>query len=164
MNTTEQVIRALVQGLKTAGLPAVAAWQRDKLPALQEAAAVVGIERTESEPTAFSEYLGTAYDAAKDCFVERFGRRLNLTLYVDLYAPRESAAALEAGWNRLEEMLLSPLAGLRMRSVRRGSIEYDRRSAYLKCRCMLSCTAFFTAERSEEGALLQDFILKGMVE
>ena len=149
MKGCKQVRSLLAQKLTAAGLPVVTAWVRTKIPQLTTAAAVLGVQ----------------WDAAQGCPVERYGKKLQLTLYVDLYAPRGAAETIEQAWETLETALLEPLAeGLRIETVHRGETAADNASGYLKCRCTARCTACFTAVRAEEGAALTDFTLKGVLQ
>lgn len=165
MKGCKQVRSLLAQKLTAAGLPVVTAWVRTKIPQLTTAAAVLGVQETQSGDAALWQYLGEQWDAAQGCPVERYGKKLQLTLYVDLYAPRGAAEAIEQAWETLETALLEPLAeGLRIETVQRGETAADNASGYLKCRCTARCTACFTAVRAEEGAALTDFTLKGVLQ
>ena len=126
---------------------------------------MLGVQETQSGDAALWQYLGEQWDAAQGCPVERYGKKLQLTLYVDLYAPRGAAETIEQAWETLETALLEPLAeGLRIETVQRGETAADNASGYLKCRCTARCTACFTAVRAEEGAALTDFTLKGVLQ
>ena len=165
MTGCEQVRGLLTQKLETSGIPVVTAWTRGKLPQLTSAAAVLGVKETQSDDAALWNYLGEQWDETQGCCVERYGRKLRLTLYVDFYAPKGAAEEIESGWEKLEEVLLTPLAeGLRMETVQRGETAADSASGYLKCRCTAQCTAYFTAVRTEESAVLTDFTLKGVLQ
>ena len=165
MTGCEQVRTLLAQRLEAAGIRVATAWTREKLPQLTTAAAVLGVQETRSGDAALWNYLGEQWDETQSCCVERYGRKLRLTLYVDFYAPKGAAAEIESGWEKLEEALLAPLAeGLRMETVQRGETAADSASGYLKCRCTAQCTAYFTAVRTDEGAVLTDFTLKGVLQ
>ena len=165
MTGCEQVRTILKQRLEKVGIPVADAWTRKKLPQLSAAAAVLGVKETQSDDAALWNYLGEQWDEDRGCSVERYGRKLRLTLYADLYAPGGAAAKIEDAWEKLEEILFSPVAeGLRAGTVQRGEITADPVSGYLKCRCTAECTAWFTAVRAEEGAMLTDFTLKGVLQ
>ncbi|MBS5651205.1 MAG: hypothetical protein KHW65_07435 [Clostridiales bacterium] len=161
----ETVQTLLEQVLEKHGISTVGAWDRARLPALSGAAAVLGVQETQSGPAALWNYLGQQWDAERGEIVERYGRVLELKLYVDFYAPHGSAAEIEKGFEMLEKELFAPLAeGLRADAVQRGEIGADGKSGYLKGRCTVACRAYFTAVRAEEGAALTDFHLKGVVQ
>ena len=165
MNGFAQIRDPLAARLEEQGIPALAEWTRGKIPALSGVAAVTGIRESESGPAAFWNYLGTRWDEEKGCAVERYGRTVELTLFVDLYAPKGQAAALEEALRTLEELILEQGgSGVSFHALRRGAIEHDGASGYLKSRCTVGCRACFTATRTEEGAPLTDFILKGVLQ
>mgnify|MGYP004515645993 FL=1 len=165
MTGCEQVRTLLAQKLEEADIPAATAWVRGKMPWLKGAAAVLGVQETRSGAAALWNYLGEQWDTARACPVERYGCRVQLTVFVDLYAPKGAAEEIENACEVLEGLLLTPLAeGLRVESVQRGEIGWDAPGGYLKCRCSAACTALFTAVRTEESAELTDFTLKGMVQ
>ena len=165
MNGIEQVKNALAKKLAEGGITAVDAWSRRGLPQLEKAVAVLGIQETESDTASMWNYLGDVWDETLGHPVERYGRRLQLKLFVDFYAPKGCAKDIEAGCERLEELFLTPLVeGIQGNSVQRGELSYDRTSGYLKCRCTVMCLAYFTATRAEENALLTDFTLKGVLQ
>ena len=84
MNGFAQIRDLLAARLEEQGIPALAEWTRGKIPALSGVAAVTGICESESGPAAFWNYLGTRWDEEKGCAVERYGRTVELTLFVDL--------------------------------------------------------------------------------
>ena len=164
MTGAEQVRAALAQKLEEAGITTVAAWERMKIPQLTGTAAVLGVQETESDSAALWNYLGEQWDDENGAPVERYGRKLRLALYIDFYAPKVAAGEIEKCCQTLEEILISDFTEcIRTDSVQRGEISYDSISGYLKCRCTVSCAAYFTATRVEEGALLTDFTLKGVL-
>ena len=90
----ETVQTLLEQVLEKHGIPTVGAWDRARLPALSGAAAVLGVQETQSGPAALWNYLGQQWDAERGEIVERYGRVLELKLYVDFYAPHGGAAEI----------------------------------------------------------------------
>lgn len=164
MSGIELVRKALAERITDAGIPVVQAWERARLPALSGVAAVIGVEETTSSDAGQWNYLGMSYDATQDQTMERYGRKLQLQLYIDLYAPKDQAEACGQSIEKLEELLLDPLyAGVRAQTVHCDALGVDSASGYLKCRCSAACTAYFTASRIDESAMLTDFELKGVV-
>lgn len=154
---------AVVEALKDAGVPAFSAWERKRLGELTGPAAVVGVEELTGMDAALWDYLG--FEERPDgALLERYGRRLSLKLFIEVYAPREQAAECETALETVEALLLETgAAGLRTETLRRGAVEHDRLSGYLKCRCTASAGAYVTALRASEDAALTDFELKGVV-
>lgn len=165
MNGFAQIRALLEQYLTERGVTVLAEWTRKTVPELTGVAAVVGIRESQSGSAAFWNYLGTQWDESRGCEVERYGKTVHLALYVDFYAPAGQAAKLEEAMLTMEELFLEQRgSGLCFSAVHRGAMESDGASGYLKSRCMVDCAACFTATRSEEGAALTDFILKGVLQ
>lgn len=141
------------------------AWERTALPMLEKPIAVIGTVQTKSEEGAFWNYLGTEWVEALGCSAERYGRRFSAELSADIYAPREQAEEMEKAIQTIEEMAAEPFeGGVRIQAIRRGEVQSDPVSRYLKCRCTVLCAAYFTVMCDEEGTILTDFILKGVVQ
>lgn len=154
---------AIVEALKDAGLPTFPAWERARLGELKGPAAIVGVEELTGSDAALWDYLGLE-ERPGGGTLERYGRRLSLKLFIEVYAPRSQAAECEAALETVEALLLETgVAGLRTETLRRGAVEHDRASGYLKCRCTASSGAYVTALRAGEDAVLTDFELKGVV-
>lgn len=164
MTAAEQVLAAVETALQAKQIQTVFAWHCKKLPHLEGAAVVLGVQETESDAAALWNYLGEVWDETLACVKERYGKRFHMILFADIYAPRGKAEEVETCCAALEEILISPVLGLHAESVRRSAVDYDSASGYLKCRCSVSCTAYFTALRTEESATLTDFQLKGVLQ
>lgn len=157
------VTASLARALTEAGLRAVQSWERLRLPELETPAAVVGVAELTGTNAALWDYLGLAALPGGGT-AERYGRRLSLEVFVDIYAPRAAAEACGAALETVEGVLLETgAAGLRVQSLKRGALEHDRTSGYLKCRCTAAAEAYLTAARVDERAELTDFELKGVV-
>ena len=122
--------------------------------------AAVGLRTGESRGGAMGRYLGQTPDRR-----EVYGLRLELTLSMDLYSPAElGAPGCDSALETLHQVMLSGLpAGLRPAELRWEETVWDEDTAMFVRRGSLSCGAYFTAEASEDGVLLTDFILKGVV-
>ena len=165
MSVFEELTADMTARLQEAGITALPAWEREKLPEIREVTAVLGVRQSQSSGAAFWNYLGQAWDETAGGPVERYGTQMELTLYADLYAPRGQAEQIDAAFEKMETLVFASAGGgLRLHTLRRGETEADRVSGYLKCRCTMEGTAFITAARREEGALLTDFTLKGVVQ
>lgn len=164
MKGTDQVRGQLIARLKDAGICVVGAWERGKLPRPARPVAVVGIQETQTGDAALWQYLGVSHgeDGMEQ---ERYGRRIRLTVFVDFYAMRTQADALEHCLNTLDAALLSvnPVS-LRFTESKRGEIQYDQASDTLTCRCTLGCSAYFTAIREEDSSPFTEFTLKGVIQ
>ena len=91
--------------------------------------------------------------------------RLDLTISLDIYCPpEEGAAGCDGPLEVLHQVMLGGLpSGLRPTELKWEEARWDEDNAMFVRRGSLSCGAFFTASATEDGLLLTDFILKGVV-
>lgn len=165
MSIAKQIRQQVMAQLQAAGMKVYPAWEKTALPHLDQPAAIVGAVRTKNEDGAFWNYLGTEWLEEAGCPVERYGRRFCAELFVEVYVPRDQAEALEDAIGKVELLAAEPsAAAVSVQTVQRGEVRSDAASGYLKCRCTVTCTAYFTLMRDEEGTVLTDFILKGVVQ
>lgn len=160
MNGLEQVKQAVAGALNQAGLAVRTAFEPGWAARCDRPVAAVGLRTGESRGGAMGRYLGQTPDRR-----EVYGLRLELTLSMDLYSPAElGAPGCDSALETLHQVMLSGLpAGLKPAELRWEETVWDEDTAMFVRRGSLSCGAYFTAETSEDGVLLTDFILKGVV-
>ncbi len=160
MNGLEQVKQTVAGALNQAGLAVRTAFEPGWAARCDRPVAAVGLRTGESRGGAMGRYLGQTPDRR-----EVYGLRLELTLSMDLYSPAElGAPGCDSALETLHQVMLSGLpAGLRPAELRWEETVWDEDTAMFVRRGSLSCGAYFTAEASEDGVLLTDFILKGVV-
>ena len=160
MNGLEQVKQAVAGALNQAGLAVRTAFDPGWAARCDRPVAAVGLRTGESRGGAMGRYLGQTPDRR-----EVYGLRLELTLSMDLYSPAElGAPGCDSALETLHQVMLSGLpAGLKPAELRWEETVWDEDTAMFVRRGSLSCGAYFTAEASEDGVLLTDFILKGVV-
>ena len=160
MNGLEQVKQAVAGALNQAGLAVRTAFEPGWAARCDRPVAAVGLRTGESRGGAMGRYLGQTPDRR-----EVYGLRLELTLSMDLYSPAElGAPGCDSALETLHQVMLSGLpAGLKPAELRWEETGWDEDTAMFVRRGSLSCGAYFTAEASEDGVLLTDFILKGVV-
>ena len=160
MNGLEQVKAALSAALERAGIAAQAAFSPGWVRSYSQPVVAVGLRQGESRGGAMGRYLGQTPDRR-----EVYGLQLELTLSIDLYSPAElGAPGCDSALETLHQVMLSGLpAGLKPAELRWEETVWDEDTAMFVRRGSLSCGAYFTAEASEDGVLLTDFILKGVV-
>lgn len=165
MSGLEQVKRALMEALERAGIAARGSFEPGWARAYDGPVAAVGLRMGESRGGALGGYLGERVDPATQAREEIYGMRLELTLSLDIYSPPGlGAAGCDSALEALHQVLLGALpSGLRPVELRWEEAAWDEDTSMFLRRGSLSCTAFFTAQASEEGAPLTDFILKGTV-
>ncbi|MBU5626263.1 hypothetical protein KQI82_04920 [Oscillibacter sp. MSJ-2] len=162
MTGMNQVRGAVIRCLQDSGLEAVPRMgqQREKRPG--GAVAAVGVRQSSGRAMGFCSYLGQVYDEEKGTVRELYGKRLEVDLAVDIYAPESDEC--EAAAETAAEVLLSGLpSGLKPLEASWGEVKWDRdRDLYVR-QGAVRCTAYFTATGSEESGALLDFELKGVV-
>jgi len=163
MTGLNQVRDAVIRTLRDAGLPAVAAYD-GAAKRYDGAVASVDVAEAVGKPGGFDSYLGQVYDPDSGTVAERYGRRLDVTLSVEVRAP--TASACEEGCERAAEALLSGglPSGLRLGEQSWEGVSWDKSNQMFLRKGRAVGRAFFTAT-AEEGSdvLLRDFILKGVL-
>ena len=161
----EQVRDALADALQAAGLAVCPAFSPGWAKQYSAPVAAVGLRAGESRSDAFNSYLGRQFDPETQSTHELYGMRLELTLSLDIYAPPESGAAgCDQALDTLHRVMLEGLpTGLKPTELRWEETAWDEATSMFLRRGSLSCSAYFVATATEEGAWLTDFILKGVV-
>lgn len=164
-NGLTQVKMALVQALESQGLAAVMAFSPGWARHWAQPVAAVGLRTGESREVGLGSYLGTRTDPETGASREIYGKKLTLELSVDLYAPADSGAeGCDQALETLHRVLMTDLpSGLKPAELKWEEVQWSEETAMFLRKGSLSCQAWFTAETTEEGVLLRDFILKGIV-
>ena len=110
-----------------------------------------------------SSYLGRRQEGSR--WREVYGRRMELTLSLDLYAPAElGTEGCDRALETLHRVMLEGLpSGLRPKELCWEEAAWDQETAMFLRRGSLRCEAVFTAQAEEDNELVTDFILKGVV-
>lgn len=161
----EQVKRAMAAALEKAGVQAVTAFTPDWAKQYSQPVVAVGLRTGESRGGALGSYLGTRLDPDTQSCQELYGMQLELTLSLDIHSPPSAGAAgCESALEALHQVVLQGLpGGLKPKELKWEETVWDEETTMFLRRGSLSCLAYFTAAVSEDGALLSDFILKGVV-
>ena len=165
MNGLEQVKQAIAGALENAGISARIAYEPGWANAYQGPVVAVGLRTGESRGGALSSYLGQRTDPGTQISQEVYGMRLELTLSLDIYCPpRDGASGCDGALEALHQILLEGLpSGLRPSELKWEEAVWDEDTSMFLRRGSLACGAYFIAAASEDGLLLSDFILKGVV-
>lgn len=166
MTGLEQIKTAAAETLRAAGMRAVTEYEPERLGAYDEAVAVIGVKEAESRELGFISYLGESLDEERGTVVERYAKRMEAVLSLDIYAPRSvGASGAETAMERAAALLTEGLpSGLRIGRAAWGQAEWDQRSGMFLRRGTLDCQALLIAEADpEEDGLILDFILKGVM-
>ncbi|MEG0778971.1 MAG: hypothetical protein RRY95_01360 [Oscillospiraceae bacterium] len=158
-----QVRAAVEKRLRDAGLTVLSRYGRDRAKRYATPIVVVGVGQTTGKPLGFFDYLGERFDPKTQSFSELYGRRLEVTISLEGYAP-VAADDCEAVLETAAEALLSGLpSGLKLGETTWEDVSWDGESRMFVRRGSVQCTAYFTAAVSGETGLLLDFELKGVV-
>lgn len=165
MNGLEQVKQAIARALEKAGISAKVAYEPGWARAYQGPVVAVGLRTGESRGGALSSYLGQRMDPSTRNNQEVYGMRLELTLSLDIYCPpKDGAAGCDEVLEALHQIMLEGLpSGLRPTELKWEEAVWDEDTSMFLRRGSLACGAYFVAAASEDGLLLSDFILKGVV-
>ena len=165
MTALQQVKAAIVDSLENAGLTAMNAYSEEQLKKYTTAVTAVGLREMRVTESGAMEYLGEKYDAVQDAMLEVYGKRLTLSLSLDVYAPRTlGAEGCEEAAEEITQVMTSALpSGLRVKELAWEKTEWDKTYGMFCLSASAEYEAYFTAETAEETAVFTDFILRGVV-
>ncbi len=165
MSSLEQVKSAIAVALERAGVSTQIAYAPGWAKAYGEPVVAVGLRTGESRGGALSSYLGQRIDPDTQASQEVYGMRMELTLSLDIYCPpKDGTAGCDSVLESLHQILLEGLpSGLRPTELKWDEAAWDEDTAMFLRRGSLACNAYFIAAASEDGTLISDFILKGVV-
>lgn len=161
----EQVKQAIMQALTAAGANAAAAFSPGWAKQYTSPVVAVGFRTGESRSAAMGNYLGQQLDPATQLTREIYGAQLELTLSLDIYSPAAvGAAGCDETLPLLHQVMLEGLpAGLKPLELKWEETTWEEATGMFLRRGSLLCSAYFIAEVNDEGELLTDFILKGVM-
>lgn len=113
MTAVGQVKRAVAAAIKAAGCAAIESYSEEQLKRYATAVAAVGTKETVIEESGAAQYLGEKVDEATQETVSVYGRKMLLTLLIEVHAPRTLGAA---GCEKAAEAVTQAL----MTALRRG--------------------------------------------
>lgn len=165
MNGLEQVKTAIAGALEKAGVSAQTAYAPGWARKYEGPVVAVGLRTGESRGGAMGSYLGQRLDPCTQTNQEVYGLRLELTLSLDIYCPpKDGTAGCDSVLETLHQIMLEGLpSGLRPFELKWEEASWDKDTTMFLRRGSLSCSAYFVAAASEDGLLISDFILKGVV-
>lgn len=162
MSGLEELRQALADYLNGCGVPAVPAWESGKRVRRDIAVSAVSLRSCEGGPAGFQDYLGEFWEEEKGCWVEKYGRKAELTFGLDIWGPRSGGeSACAAHFFKLAQALsLGTPEGLRFREVSCGEAVFEEQEGLFHCPVKAVCAVFLEAAREESGAFT-DFRVKG---
>ena len=127
MTAVGQVKRAVMAAIAAAGGAAMESYSVEQLKCYQTAVTAVGAKETVIDESGAIEYLGEKTDEKTQQPVSVYGRRMRLTLLLEVYAPRElGAAGCETAAETVTQALMTALPeGLKLRTIQWGKAGWD---------------------------------------
>ena len=160
----ERVRQAVADYLNGQGVSAVTAWPAAQRQEREEPVVVVSVRGCRVEPAGLQNYLGERYDEASGRWEERYGRKAELTLGLDIYAPeRGDGEAVQEAFDTLAgALLLGGPEGIDLREFSCGQTVRDGGVRRLKCPVEAVYTIWLCAVADVGGAFV-DFDLRGVM-
>ena len=127
--------------------------------------AAVGTKETVIEESGAAQYLGEKVDEATQETVSVYGRKMLLTLLIEVYAPRTlGAVGCEKAAEAVTQALMTALPeGLKLRTLQWGKTGWDKTAGMFRLDASAKYAAYFVAEAAEDETVFTDFVLKGTV-
>ncbi len=159
MKDLGEVRGALAAFLKAQGLPAVTAWPPADRGGPGRAVCAVSLRGMEAGAPGFQDYLGERYDEARGAWGELYGKKMKLTLGLDLYAATADQA--QAGLDLLTAALEGELpAGLRLEEFSAGETCWRESERRFLCPAQARFAVWSYVVAGEDGSFL-DFEVEG---
>ena len=136
--------------LTARGAAAMTAWTGRERERLTRPTAVVSVRKCQVGPAGFQDYLGERFDRDSGQWTELYGRKAELTLGLDLYAPEETeGAAMETALFRLARALVrGGPEGVSIREFSCGETEHDSKARLLRRSVRAVCVSVSPGKRS----------------
>lgn len=153
---------SVAEQLRSAGLEAVEAMGPERAARVRGPVAAVALAGAACGPGGFQDYLG-AEETQGGGSREVYGRWVELTLRLDVFAPRDGGAPAcrAAAEQAAEELLFRGAAGLPVAELTAGETEFLERDGLYRLAVRCRCGAWLTARADEETGALTDFEVRG---
>ena len=156
------IAKAVCDWLAAREVPALEGWSGKDRPEEKSCAVVVSVREYDAHTAAFAHYLGERYNVDTAAWEEVFGRKVELKLGLDLYAPEEGTEReLQQLLERLTALLtLEAPEGIRIGAVTCGQTRWDEQQRRLRREVTAACTVWLQAVGTECAEFL-NFELRG---
>lgn len=153
---------AVYTWLNNQGIPALCGWSGEERNCMTKPIVVVTVRAYSAIPGGFEHYLGERYNEDTAAWEEFYGRKVELTLGLDLYTREEGGEGeLQVLLERLVGTLtLGAPEGLQVGDITCGPAQWEEKQRCLKREVSAQCTAWLQAVAAEETEFL-DFELRG---
>ncbi len=158
----EQVREEMARYLREKGVRARTAWPPERPRELERPEVLVSLRGCRMGPGGFQDYLGERYNPETGRWEERFGRRAELTLGLDLYVPlRLGGEGMQSALDALAGALLEGgPEGLNVQEFSCGETGWDESGRLLRRGVQAVCGCWVCAWGETDGVFL-DFELRG---
>ena len=156
----EEMAAALVRG----GVAAAVSWPQGRRQALEGPVVLVSLRELRCSPAGMQDYLGLRQDPDSGAWEELYGRRAEATFALTVAArPADGAEKCRETFAAVTRILQRERpAGLAVRELRGGEVEYDRQEGILRLSAEVKCCGWLY-EAGEEGGSFLEFVLRGDV-
>ena len=158
----QAVRERMAEYLRENGVEAVCAYPAEERKRRTGAAAAVSVRVCQGGPGGFQDYLGERFDEKSGKWQELYGKRMELTFGLDLYAPGPAGAQdIQAAFDKLAQALRQGgPPGLKVLELSCGETRFDREAGLFHRTAEARCQGYLYAVAEEGGSFL-DFIVRG---
>lgn len=162
IGTLNAVRQSVVELLREYGVYAVAAMERGDRRRWNGPVAAVSLNRVVYTSGGFLDYLGLRHNDESGCEDELYGRAVELTLGLDLYAPRDGGegACQQALGIMAEALTCRGAGGLSVQELQSGAVEFLERDSLYHMPVKCICKGWLVAVMDSSGSFV-DFEVKG---
>ena len=154
--------QSTVELLREYGLYAVAAMEPERRKRWDGPVVAVSLSRVACAPGGFQDYLGLRENKDTGREDELYGRAVELTLGLDIYAPREGgeSACQQAVGVMAEALTCQGAGGLSVQELQTDGVEFLERDGLYRLPVKCTCKGWLVAAVDSSGAFV-DFEVKG---
>lgn len=163
MNGALNALReGVAEQLRETGVNAVAAMESQRAGRWREPVAAVSLSKAVCAPGGFKDYLGVHTDPETGQERELYGREVELTLALDIYAPRDGGEGdcQQTAETVMETLACRGAAGLTALEIQSGRVEFLEKEGLYRLPVSCRCKAWLVAAVDSGGAFV-DFEVKG---
>lgn len=160
MTGLDQVREIMADYLRAQGVDAVTAWPETPRRHRSAPVAAVSLRGCSAQAAGFQDYLGERYNEQKKCWEELYGKRMKLTLGLDLYGTKGGAELARAADDLAEALHKGGPAALRVEEFSMGEAKYETEMGLYRCPAEAVCEAYLYAAAEAGGSFL-DFEIRG---
>ena len=144
------------------GIRAVAAMESTPRKQWDGPVAAVSLRRMVCAPGGFQDYLGIHTDPGTRKSGELYGKAVEFTLSLDVYAPRNTGeSTCQAAAEGMAEVLACQgLGGIPVVEIRAGAVEFLSQDGLYRLPVECTCKGWLTAAADDSGSFV-DFEVKG---